>query len=286
MPQLHDFNAIMAKRNSLSPKLRSAAEFINANPVEVATRSLRSLAAASGLSPATFSRLARALGFENYEELREITRVEVGQSVSNFSRKAELLQAQSKCGAQPPFLQSQSRACIDNIQALTGSIDPGTLETVVDKLHRARSVLVVGGLGSTGVVEYLNYMASYFTGNWQVAPRRGVSTGAILRDLSAKDVLMVITKPPFAQGSIRAAEIAARQGVFVVLITDNPACPALGHASASFIVPTESPQFFSSYAATLVLVETVIGMLVTRAGRNARRRIAEAERNNRFLQDI
>ena len=46
----------------LSPQLRRAADFVAANGQEVATRSLRQVAAAAGVTPPTLSRLARALG--------------------------------------------------------------------------------------------------------------------------------------------------------------------------------------------------------------------------------
>ncbi|NIY95553.1 hypothetical protein HC022_04595 [Salipiger sp. HF18] len=48
----------------LTEGLQQAADHIVQNPIEAATTSLRSIAASSGLSPTTFSRLARALGVE------------------------------------------------------------------------------------------------------------------------------------------------------------------------------------------------------------------------------
>ena len=45
----------------LSAKLKDAADFVVANQMDVAARSLRSVSAASGVSPATLSRLARSL---------------------------------------------------------------------------------------------------------------------------------------------------------------------------------------------------------------------------------
>ena len=53
--------------------------------------------------------------------------------------------------------------------------------------------------------------------------------------------------------------------------------PAIEFSSHSFVVPTESPQFFSSYAATLVLIETIITMLLARAGDEAEDMIRAAE---------
>ena len=277
---------LASEYEGLSAKLREAADFVAANPVDVATRSLRSVSASSGLAPATFSRLARALGYDSYESLREQSRHSVGRQVSSFSEKVERLQAEANSNSQPPFLARQASACAANIEALIGKIDMADLTRAVDRLHEARRVLLVGALGSTGIVEYLSYMANFFTDNWFIAGRMGASLGSGLTDMTAEDALIVVTKPPFANRAIRAAQMAAEQGAFVLVMTDTHACPALKHADVSFVVPSESPQFYSSYAATLVLSESIIGMLASRAGPQAKSRIARVEENNRRLAEL
>ncbi|MBK5932587.1 RpiR family transcriptional regulator [Rhodovulum imhoffii] len=287
MPQILTIeDKIAAEYGDLSAKLRDAADFVAAHPVDVATRSLRAISASSGLAPATFSRLARALGFSSYEEMRELSRNAVGRRVVSFSEKARRLQAEAGTGDQPPLLMRQAGACIANIEALTKLIDPVRLEAAVERMHRARKVVLFGALGSAGIVEYMAYMGYYFAANWTIAGSPGGSLANALADLGAEDVFLVLTKPPFARRSICAAQMAAGQGAYVIVITDTHACPALKHASAGFILPSESPQFFSSYAASLVLAETIVGMLVARAGPCAKTRIEEVETRNHRLEEF
>ena len=54
---------------------------------------------------------------------------------------------------------------------------------------------------------------------------------------------------------------------------------ALDCADHWFVVPTESPQFFSSYVASLVLVETIVTMLLARSGDEAEDLIREAKQH-------
>lgn len=280
------FEQRLAQRSdALSEKLRQAGEYVARNPVDIATRSMRAVAQDSGLAPATFSRMARALGYESFEDLREVMRSKIGQRVNSFAERAERLQSAHEAG-ETEFFDAHVSACLNNIEALQHDIDHDLLEQTVDRLHRARNVRLMGALGSTGVVEYLAYMANFCTGNWQMVSRTGAALGAGLTGLDARDALVVVTKPPFAARAIEAADLAASQGAFVVVITDTPLCPALRHASAGFVVPTDSPHFYSSYVATMVLVETMIGMLVGRAGRAARQRIAQVEESNRRLGEV
>ncbi|PWE33776.1 MurR/RpiR family transcriptional regulator [Maritimibacter sp. 55A14] len=287
MAEHETLEAVLAREYAgLSAKLREAADFVAANQVDVATRSLRSVSTASGLAPATFSRLARALGFESYEGLREQSRDSIGRQFSSFSEKVERLQAEANSNNQPPFLARQAGACSANIETMMARIDPARLSEAVDRLHAARKVLLVGALGSTGLVEYLSYMANYVTDNWYLAGRMGASLGSGLAEIEARDALIVVTKPPFARRAIHAARLGAARGAYVIVITDSHACPALQHAATRFILPTDSPQFFSSYAATLVLAETIIGMLAARLGTAARARIRMVEENNRRLEEV
>lgn len=277
---------IASEYGDLSAKLQDAADYVAANPVDVATRSLRSISASSGLAPATFSRLARALGFSAYEDMRELSRHAVGRQFVSFSEKARRLQADANSGQQPPFLERQARACMANIETLTSLIDTDHLDTAIERLHKADNVYLYSAFGSTGLIEYFAYMANYFAANWHIAGRMGASVSTTMTHLTKNDAILIITKPPFARRSIMAAEMAHEQGAYVVVISDTHTCPAVKYASTSFIIPTNSPQFFSSYAATLVLVETMVGMLVARAGPAAKAQIEEVEIRNRRLEEF
>lgn len=276
---------IAANYATLSAKLRQAADFVVKNPVDTATRSLRSVAQESGIAPATFSRLARALDFDSFDDLRDVLRAAIGKQVKSFSERAKRLQSAHSEG-RTSFRSAHLSACINNLTQMGDRLDPGQMEATVERLHGARNVLLLGALGSTGIMEYMSYMANFFSENWNLASRMGASLGSGLASLDERDALIIMTKPPFASQSIRAAELARAQGAYVVVITDTYACPALKHASSGYIVPTDSPHFYSSYTATLFLVETLIGMLAGRAGRRAQERIEDVQTKNRQLGEV
>jgi DNA-binding MurR/RpiR family transcriptional regulator len=168
--------AITANYADLSETLRTAADYLADNQLEIATRSLRAIAAASGVSPASYTRLARAIGFTDYEALREQARMELSQRGSSFQDKARQLRNE----ADQPLLPRQAAACVDNIKALVDDIDPVRLEQVVDCLSKARRTVVVGALASAGFADYFAYLANWFNDRWIVAGRNGASLGGAL----------------------------------------------------------------------------------------------------------
>lgn len=263
----------------LSKRLQDAADYVAKNPVDIATRSLRSVEGDTGLAPATFTRLARAMGYASFAELRTDLRGKITQDVNNFAARAERLQAEHGKGQQS-FFSAHLSACIANIDQMAAQLDQEALAEAVDTLYRAKQVVVLGALGSTGLAEYLSYMAEYCVGNWRLANRMGSSIGATVGQLGKGDAMIVITKPPFSDTVLKAAQLVHEQGAYVIVLTDTYACPAMRYCSASFLVPTESPHFYSSYVASMALAETMIGMLVSRSGPEAKARIARIENIN------
>ena len=196
----------------LSTQLRRAGDYVAANPVNAATRSLRAVARDSGVSPATFSRLAMALGYGGFESLREDMRLKIDRRVNNFADRAEQLIETHGRGA-VPFFDAHVSACRNNLERLMSDIDRDRMETIADRLHSSEKVLLLGGLGSTGIVEYLSYMTHFFTNEWHLAGRMGASLGASLSDLGADDALIIVTKPPFSTRSTQAAKMAAQASI-------------------------------------------------------------------------
>lgn len=276
---------ISASYDDLSGKLKQAADYLVENQVDIATRSLRSVAEQSNIAPASFSRLARALGYKDFGALRGDIRTAIGRRVNGATPRTRQLSALQQEG-KTDFPQSFAQACITNIQNMAQGLAGSQLDETVAKLHRARKVTVFGALSSTGVVEHLNYMASLLFDNWSIAGRMGTSLGAGLAGLNAQDVLIIITQSPFSPRAVGAAELARENGVFVVVITDTHTCPALKHASVGFITPSQTPHFLSSYTASLFFVETLIGMLAQVGGEASKSRIAEVELSNRRLQEV
>lgn len=279
------FNDRLAKcYPTLSEKLRQAGDYVVRNPVNVATRSLRQVSEHSNLSPATFTRMSKALGYESLDALRNELREKLGHRNTRFTNRTSKVQESDRSTVS--FSEEHFGTCIANLSTLQHDLDYEELNSTVTRLRLAPRVFLMGALGSTGVIEYLAYMAAYAHGSWTILGRTGASVGAALADISGEDVFLLITKPPFSSRATRAAQLAADRGAFLIVITDTAACPVLESASASFIVPTESPLIYSSYVATTALAEILIGTMVGQSNEEAQSRMQSVEHSNRILEEV
>jgi len=275
-------SSIAENYGQLSGALQLAADFIVDNSFEVATRSLRSIASESRLSPSSFSRLARAIGYRDYEQLRERARDELAYNSNQYANKAQQLHDDTRT----PFLPRQANACVGNIQSLVNDTNEAALEAAVDSLEAAKQVVIIGSLSSASFADYFAYLTSWFDGRWSVAGRNGATLASSLSRLTKNDAVIVISKAPYAHRAVMATKLAAQCGATIIVLTDSHTFPAIKHAKHVFIQKIDSPQFFPSYAATLVLIETLTGMLLSRAGKQAVADIQHVVEQNQRLDEF
>ena len=74
-----------------------------------------------------------------------------------------------------------------------------------------------------------------------------------------------MTFKPYRREIVDAVELARRQGVPVIGISDSAASPILSDSEVSLLVNTETPQFFPSTVAAIALLETLMAFVVARA---------------------
>ena len=182
--------------------------------------------------------------------------------------------------ARDRFIFRQGAAAVENINLLLGSVDLQSLDAAASRLACARRVFLAGSMSSRPFVDYMAYMATMAFDNWQVLGVEPGSLGAALVDVNDEDAAVVIAKAPYAGRSIDVARVLCERNAWVIGITDEVMSPLPVHCVASFIVSTRTPQFFSSHVATMVLIESLIGMIVGqrrrgRQGSHRRRRVNE-----------
>ncbi|MTI15719.1 MurR/RpiR family transcriptional regulator [Rhodobacteraceae bacterium RKSG542] len=270
---------IISHYGELSTQLKIAADFVLDHPVEIATKSLRAVAKDAGLTAPTFSRLARALEFKDYEGLKALCRNALPNKSLSLSKRTGLLQAEAASEKNlgiDSFLFRHTTACLRNLDKLVTSTDQNQLREAALALANARNVLVIGFLSSSGLAEYLGYIGNLIFAGWKTAGRSSVSIASEIAELGEGDMVVLITSAPFSQQSIDSALRAAENGARLVVITDSPACPALSAAQFPFLIGADSPQFFTSHVAFLAFIETLAGMVASHSGNKA------SERMDRF----
>ena len=271
---------------ALSPQLRRAARFIVEHSGDVATRSQRHISAVSQLPAPTFTRLARAVGLQSYDQLRDLCREDVLRNKTILADRAKSLIAEVNENAEEPSLIARHAAsAIHNLQRVVEQTDPDRLTNAAQLLANARRVVLIGEMSARGLMDYVSYMTNMSLTGWKVLDRASESLSSELAFLGSKDACIVTAVSPYSTRSLKIVRHIVEAGIPVVAITDNAMSPLVSLADHSFFVVTESPQFFPSHVALTVVLEVLIDMVIRERGIEAQKHIAAVERQNHKLNE-
>ena len=254
--------------------LQTAARYIIDHPREVGVQSMRALAVKISVHPNAFVRLARQIGFDGYDEMRERFRdFVVADGLGGFRDRARWLQEMAAEGGSAAILGGMAAAIADNVERGFQQQDVAALERTCDAILKAGTVYVLGLGSAYNLAHQFWYVARMAFAHIMPIPRHGSQSIDDLATIGEDDLLIALTFQPYRAETMEAARFAKRRGARVIGITDSATSPLAREADQALICPTHTPQFFQSHAAVTGLLESLIALLVARAGEDAQARI-------------
>ena len=252
----------------LPPRLRQAGQFLADHGFDAATRSMRGLAAAAGANPATFTRLARALGYAGWDDLRDalIESQRAADPMSPFSGRARNTPNNLPGAMLQADLHGLSR------------LDPASIDTAARALHAADRVWVAGFRSCRAVATLLHYRLRLFRPD---TTRLVGGTGPEDRDIGAfhpNDAVVVIGFAPYSRTSVTTAREARAAGCTVIALADTPAAPmAQGAHHFLRFDAAAGPGFFPSLTGAIAMAQALSSATFALGGQAALTRLRETE---------
>lgn len=269
---------LQANYETLSPQLRQAARYILAHPEDVALTSMRRIASHAAVKPSTMVRLARAVGFDGFEDLREPYRRWLRGGEGAFEARARSLRARGADGADS-LLAEIAEADAAN---LAGASAPGVGVAVLDAaeaLVSARRVFVLGLRSTFSLAHYFTYTCSMVGVQAHLIDGHGGTFLDVLRGIGEGDVLLAFSFRPYSRETVKAVETAAEAGAMVIAVTDAAVSPLARPARHVMVVETASPNFFQSLVAPLAVTQQLLGAVVCRIGDDGLTALKDHERH-------
>ncbi len=258
----------------LPKKLGIAAGFALDNPERIALESMRTVATACNVASPTMLRLARALGFESYEDFRaEFQKSFVTQS---FGSRADALRNAVSLGEGDHLTQKIAQAADKNIVQTIQLIDTAAVEEFAQSVKRSKRTFILG-TGSS-----MHWMAAMMASVGEMAlpgirsNHLGLPTSLeTIASIGKNDTLLVMSISPYSKNSVDAAAFAKERNAKVYALTDKRSSPLVEHADRVFFAPTESPHYYPSVVSTVLMVEILLSAAV--AASDTLDRIKQAE---------
>lgn len=269
---------IIQSFDSLPAQLGTAARYVLDNPDDVALLSMREQARRAGVQPWTMTRLAKRLGFDGYESLRELHAEAVRHGELGFSGKAGEQVARQKKGGEQAFAGDIAGTVAAQVGRLAEPDTLAALTAAAAIMADAKRVFCLGLRSGHAIMAHFAYVMS-FLGEKAIL-LGGSAAGGLdaVRLATPRDVLFVTTVAPYTRQTVETARYAAGRDVPVVALTDSAVSPVALIARHTILVGTESPSFFHTVAPSFVVAEILAALIAGRGGDRALTAIKNSER--------
>jgi DNA-binding MurR/RpiR family transcriptional regulator len=278
-PDLPLRDVIFQRMGDISPAERKVARALLARYPAAGLESTAAVAAAAGTSKPTVLRLLSRLGFGSYGDFQQRLRAEVTRSMSGspLSRARAGRPAVSAGTVFQNAIEQRARL----VTRLHETVPPGEADRAVALLAaRPKHVVVCGGYFSRLIARLLAMQLDQLIPDVDYAAEPlGADTGKYLR--AGRDSVAIVfdvRRPELAATEV--VSLAKSRGASVILITDESMSPAADDADIVLPVAVNGAGApFDSFAALLVLTESLVDAVFDRAREAAVERIADWERS-------
>ncbi|MCR0983687.1 MurR/RpiR family transcriptional regulator [Roseomonas populi] len=246
----------------LPPRLREAARYLAEHEFDATTRSMRDLAADAGANPASFTRLAQALGYAGWEPLRAAL-VEARRPAAPFSGRARTR------GDLPAAMLSADAAML-------GALKAGPVAGAAAALHRAPRIWCAGFRSCRAVAGLLHYQLRLFRPETRLVGAEGPEE-LDLDAFSSRDAVVLASFAPYSAEAVRTAAAARAAGAVLVVLADSPAAPVARGAAHLLRFEADGPGFFHSLTGAVSLAQALAAAVFAHGGAAAMERLRQAE---------
>lgn len=262
MPYRYLTQRIDTHLERLSPELQRAARWVREHPAELSLQSMRESARAAGVSAASMTRLAQALGFAGFEAMRE--------PVIDAARTLADVHALSDA---PPPDSALARRQAANLASVVRLNPPEALDAAAAAVLAAREVLFVGQRASFGMAYHLHYTCDWLRPGTRLAADPGGAWLDAVAALETTDLLVAVGQAPYAAATVQALALAQAREVSVLALTDGLTSPLAQAARHVLLFDTASPAFFHSMVGVQALAEALVDAVARLGGEPVMRRL-------------
>lgn len=273
------FERLRVARDSLSPKMLIVARFMEANYLDAAFMSTRALAQAAGASMSTVVRFPRALGYEDFDALREAIQAQVNVDLTGVERLNSLPQNNQSSAA---LLRRVIEEDMETLHSLARNFSETRFERFVDALESASRIFVLGFRYVSPLALYCEYSLKKIRGGIHVFTEADSSLYDEIALMDDNDLILAMGFARYPADLVRMMQYAGSLGRHIVCITDSTLSPLIPLAETSLFAKGTIRDFVGSLAAPGVLINCAVSELGRRLGESAVARLAVIEEADRL----
>ncbi|MBD8005193.1 MurR/RpiR family transcriptional regulator [Bacillus norwichensis] len=272
---------IKLKYHTLSSGHKKVGKYVLDQPQEVAMKSASELGKVIGVSETTVIRFCYALEYSGYSELQ----IEVRKYLIFHKSSLHYYQAVNSEDSSPSnfFVKSMQRDQ-EYIHAVIEQMNEEDLYRVARRIYDSTNILVAGVRTSFALANWLSFTLNIVKGNSHLIQPGVDDINYLLSNIDNQSVFIGITFHRYSSMTLDLAELAKKQGAYVIGITDSVLSPL--NEFSDIILPINLSTSASATStidigpAVLSLINAIVGGVAIINKEEFKRRREEYEKFN------
>lgn len=259
---------IGAEFAGLSRQLKLIARHVEQHRDHLGLEKIQDVAQRCGVHPSAVVRFAKHFGFSGYSELQKVFRDGLSRQIAparNYQARIREVMSQAEGRLSSADIAYEFiGGAIAGMQELQRDLHGSTLGDAVELLAHAPAVWVAGARRSFPVAAYLGYALQHTDKPVQLLTGVGAMQDGQLRALREHDVMIAVSFAPYAEETVRAAQVAAERSAPLIAITDSRMSPLAAEAAAALLVQESSTFGFRALTNAMALAQSLFIALAYR----------------------
>lgn len=252
------------KGATLTKAQRKIAKYFIHNPERVGMSSSMEVARAIGVSDASITRFARAIGYEGFTDLKaDIYNSLVNQAtggVNSLSLADRFDANRARFGADTSRTEYMKLVQYD----LERTFQQNTDETFLQAVHLLKTAAhryVVGFRGCLGAAGQFAWLMRFLLPHVIHICDEGPGGVGLLQDIAPGDCAVFFSLSRYYKVDLRLAQLAKERGAAVILVTNSVLCPLSDLADILLLAETKHASFFNSAVPLSFMAEYLVSRL-------------------------
>lgn len=272
---------IHACYKKLTEAEKRVAQYVLENSQNVVNMTAKELAGKCGVAPSAVIRFCRSVGIEGFSKLKISLAGESGTERSFGNMPAFSRDDSSRIVFEKVF---SSGICA--LQSTLDMIDFKNLEKIIDKLLKAKKILVFGVGTSATIAEDAGYRLSQ-AGLWVYSYRDILQMSVAAMNMDEGDVAIGISHSGDTKGVVDAMRHAKEAGAFTVAITSFKKSILSSECDFALYAYADEINYpIEAVSARIAHVCIVDALMMCLAGKNYDTFSSRIEKRNKILNEI
>lgn len=236
---------ILRQRSSLPKRIAQVADYVLANPDDIAFGTVAGIAASTGVSPSTLIRFSHHLGFDGFTSLQTVFRRRL--HARTLSRRGQLDGRRASVVDRSTVLFGRS------IETVFANLSDAAFEETLACLTNARTIYVVAHWRFCPIATYLTSAFAKCDIRYQLVDAKSDIDACTLAFATENDVAIVIDVPANFDTTLNGVHALENLKATIIAIASDARSPLAATADTCFEVADTGVAGASSLFAAMTL---------------------------------